>query len=77
MYNFLNLTSPKHAILSTVIYNALSLVALIPLAFKGVKVVPTQAKDVLKRNLMIYGVGGLISPFIGIKLIDMLISNWI
>lgn len=76
IYPFLNLTAPKHAVLSTVIYNALSLIALIPLAFKGVKFTPSKTKVILKRNLLIYGLGGLISPFIGIKLIDMILSGW-
>jgi K+-transporting ATPase ATPase B chain len=77
VYDFLNFPALKHAVLSTVIYNAISLVALIPLAFKGVPFIPSQAQVILKRNLIIYGVGGMICPFIGIKLIDILITNWV
>jgi K+-transporting ATPase ATPase B chain len=76
IYNFLNLTSPKHAVLSTLIYNVLSLVVLIPLAFKGTKLIPAHAQTVLKKNLLFYGGGGLICPFIGIKLIDIIFNKW-
>jgi K+-transporting ATPase ATPase B chain len=58
-------------VLSAVIFNALIIVALIPLALKGVKYRPLGAATVLRRHLLIYGVGGLIAPFVGIKLIDM------
>lgn len=74
IYNFLNLASPRHAILSTLIYNVLSLIALIPLAFKGVKLPTVHAPTILKKNLLIYGLGGILSPFIGIKLIDAIIT---
>ena len=72
--NVMGLESPESAILSAIIFNALIIVALIPLALKGVAYTPAPASKLLMRNLMVYGVGGLIVPFIGIKLIDMLIS---
>jgi K+-transporting ATPase ATPase B chain len=72
-YNIMALHSPQSAILSAVIFNALIIVALIPLALKGVKYEPLGAKIILKKNMLIYGVGGLIVPFIFIKLIDMLL----
>ena len=72
--NVMNLGSPDSAILSAVIFNALIIVMLIPLALRGVKYRPSGAAAILRRNLMIYGVGGLIAPFIGIKLIDLLIT---
>lgn len=72
--NLMNLQSPQSAILSAVIFNALVIVALIPLALKGVSYRPEGASSLLKRNLLIYGVGGLIAPFIGIKLIDMAVN---
>jgi K+-transporting ATPase ATPase B chain len=61
--------------LSAVIFNALIIVALIPLALRGVKYTPMNAEALLRRNLLIYGVGGLIAPFVGIKLIDVLIAS--
>ncbi|MFD6887457.1 potassium-transporting ATPase subunit KdpB [Streptomyces sp. NPDC059957] len=72
--NIMGLTSPESAILSAVIFNALIIIALVPLALKGVQYRPTSADKMLRRNLGLYGVGGLIAPFIGIKVIDMLIS---
>lgn len=72
--NIMRLSTPESAILSAVIFNALVIVALIPLALKGVAYRSVGAKALLQRNILIYGVGGLITPFIGIKLIDMLIS---
>ena len=72
--NVMDLGSPNSAILSAVIFNALIIVMLIPLALRGVKYRPSGAAAILRRNLMIYGVGGLIAPFIGIKLIDMVIT---
>ncbi|MFE0045675.1 potassium-transporting ATPase subunit KdpB [Streptomyces albireticuli] len=72
--NIMNLASPESAILSAVIFNALIIVALVPLALKGVRYRPMSADSMLRRNLLIYGLGGLISPFIGIKIIDLLIS---
>ncbi|WP_406277576.1 potassium-transporting ATPase subunit KdpB [Streptomyces sp. NBC_00191] len=72
--NIMNLASPESAILSAVIFNALIIIALVPLALKGVQYRPTSADKMLRRNIGIYGLGGLIAPFIGIKLIDLLIS---
>ncbi len=72
--NIMQLTTPNSAILSAVIFNALIIVALIPLAIKGVKYRPLGAGPLLRRNLMIYGLGGVLIPFPGIKLIDMLLS---
>jgi K+-transporting ATPase ATPase B chain len=72
--NVMDLQTPRSAILSAVIFNALIIVALIPLALRGVKFVPTSAVHLLRRNLLIYGAGGVIAPFIGIKLIDVIIS---
>ena len=73
--NIMRLSSPQSAILSAVIFNALIIVALIPLALRGVRFHPVGAAGMLRRNLMIYGLGGLIAPFPGIKLIDMIIST--
>ncbi len=72
--NFMDLTSPTTAILSSVIYNALIIVALIPLSLRGVKYKERPAGKMLKSNLLIYGVGGVIAPFIFIKLIDLLLT---
>ena len=72
--NFMHLTSPTSAILSAVIFNALIIVALIPLALRGVAYRPVPAARLLRDNLLVYGVGGLIAPFVGIKLIDMLLT---
>jgi K+-transporting ATPase ATPase B chain len=72
--NVMDLESPRSAILSAVIYNAIIIVLLVPLALRGVKFVALSASEILKRNLLIYGVGGLIAPFIGIKLIDLVVS---
>jgi K+-transporting ATPase ATPase B chain len=69
--NIMRLASPASAILSAVIFNALIIVFLIPLALKGVKYQPLGAAILLRRNLMVYGLGGLVAPFVGIKLIDM------
>jgi K+-transporting ATPase ATPase B chain len=73
--NVMQLKTPQSAILSAVIFNALIIVALIPLALRGVKYRPMGAAVLLRRNLWIYGVGGIIVPFVGIKLIDMLITR--
>jgi len=73
--NIMHLQTPQSAILSAVIFNALIIVALIPLALRGVKYRPMGAAVLLRRNLWIYGVGGIIVPFVGIKLIDMLITR--
>ena len=72
--NVMHLASARSAILSAVIFNALIIVALVPLALRGVKFVAESAADVLRRNLLIYGLGGVIAPFVGIKIIDMIIS---
>jgi potassium-transporting ATPase ATP-binding subunit len=73
--NIMGLHSPKSAITSAIIFNALIIVALIPLALRGVRYRPSSAAAMLRRNLWIYGVGGLIIPFIGIKAIDLIIMN--
>ena len=72
--NLMGLSSPASAILSAVIFNALIIIFLIPLALKGVKYRPSGAATLLRRNLLIYGLGGILTPFIGIKVIDMLLS---
>ena len=72
--NIMRLHSPSSAMLSAVIFNALIIVALIPLSLKGVAYRPLAASALLRRNLLVYGVGGLIAPFIGIKLIDLVVS---
>ncbi|MEZ3181286.1 potassium-transporting ATPase subunit KdpB [Streptomyces pimonensis] len=72
--NIMRLASPDSAILSAVIFNALIIIALVPLALKGVQYRPVSADRMLRRNLAVYGLGGLISPFIGIKIIDLLVS---
>ncbi|ROQ94284.1 K+-transporting ATPase ATPase B chain [Streptomyces sp. 2132.2] len=72
--NIMGLHSPNSAILSAVIFNALIIIALVPLALKGVQYKPTSADKMLRRNLGLYGLGGLIAPFIGIKIIDLLIT---
>jgi K+-transporting ATPase ATPase B chain len=71
--NFMRLATPQSAILSAVVFNALIIVALIPLALRGVPYRAAPAAQLLRDNLLIYGVGGLIAPFAGIKLIDMLL----
>jgi K+-transporting ATPase ATPase B chain len=72
--NIMRLHSPESAILSAVIFNAIIIPILIPLALKGVDYKPIGASAILKRNLLIYGLGGLIVPFIGIKLIDLVVA---
>ena len=72
--NIMGLKTPQSAILSAVIFNALVIIALIPLALRGVKYRPMSASSLLRRNLLIYGFGGLIAPFIGIKFIDVIIT---
>ncbi|PRR75772.1 potassium-transporting ATPase subunit KdpB [Neomoorella humiferrea] len=71
--NIMRLATPESAILAAVIFNALIIIALVPLALKGVAYRPLGANAILRRNLVIYGLGGLVAPFIGIKLIDMLL----
>jgi K+-transporting ATPase ATPase B chain len=73
--NVMHLGSPQSAILSAIIFNALILIALVPLALKGVRYRPAPASAVLRRNLLIYGCGGIIVPFIGIKAIDMIVTH--
>jgi len=72
--NIMHLKTPESAVLSAIIFNALIIIALIPLALKGVKYRPLGAAAIFKRNMLIYGLGGLIVPFVGIKIIDMIIT---
>src|SRR5665213_2575174 len=72
--NVMRLATPQSAILSAIIYNALIIIALIPLALKGVAYRPIGAGALLRRNLMIYGVGGIVIPFIGSKAIDLVVA---
>ncbi|MCX4094049.1 potassium-transporting ATPase subunit KdpB [Nocardia sp. alder85J] len=72
--NIMRLHSPQSAILSAVIFNAIVIVALIPLALRGVKYTPSSASKLLSRNLYVYGLGGIVAPFVGIKLIDLVIQ---
>jgi K+-transporting ATPase ATPase B chain len=72
--NVMGLASPESAILSAVIFNALIIIALVPLALRGVGYRPAPAAELLRRNLLIYGVGGIVAPFVGIKVIDLVIS---
>ncbi len=73
--NIMGLASPESAVLSAVIFNALVIVALIPLALRGISYRPGDAATLLRRNLLVYGAGGLITPFVGIKLIDLLVHH--
>ncbi len=73
--NIMHLKTPESAVLSAVIFNAVIIIALIPLALRGVKYRPLPAADLLRRNLLVYGLGGIVVPFVGIKLIDMLITH--
>ncbi|MFG2727461.1 potassium-transporting ATPase subunit KdpB [Streptomyces canus] len=72
--NIMRLSSPDSAILSAVVFNALIIIALVPLSLKGVRYRPVSADKLLRRNLGIYGLGGLIAPFVGIKIIDLIVS---
>ena len=72
--NVMRLATPQSAILSAVIFNALIIIALVPLALRGVAYRPLSAAAMLRRNLFIYGLGGVIAPFIGIKIIDLLVT---
>jgi K+-transporting ATPase ATPase B chain len=74
--NIMHLKTPESAILSAVIFNALIIILLIPLALKGVSYKAVAAYKLLRQNILVYGLGGLIAPFVGIKLIDMLIGRW-
>jgi K+-transporting ATPase ATPase B chain len=73
--NIMALGSPRSAIISAIIFNALVIPALVPLALRGVRYRPVGATALLRRNLLIYGLGGVIAPFIGIKLIDLVVHN--
>ena len=73
--NLMNLGSPRSAIISAIVFNALIIPLLVPLALRGVRYRPAGADALLRRNLLIYGLGGLIAPFAGIKLLDLLIHN--
>jgi K+-transporting ATPase ATPase B chain len=70
----MGLATPESAILSAVIFNALIIIALVPLSLRGVAYRPAPAAELLRRNLLIYGLGGILVPFIGIKLIDVIVS---
>ena len=72
--NIMGLHSPESAILSAIIFNAIIIPILIPLALRGVQYKPIGASALLRRNLLIYGLGGIIAPFVGIKLIDLVIG---
>src|SRR5262249_47373836 len=72
MLNIMRLHSPVSAILSAVIFNAIIIVALIPLALRGVRYKPASASAMLRRNLWVYGIGGIVAPFVGIKIIDLI-----
>src|SRR6201747_495938 len=72
--NIMNLTSPESAILSAVIFNAIIIPILIPIALRGITYKPIGASALLRRNLLIYGLGGVIVPFIGIKFLDIIVS---
>jgi K+-transporting ATPase ATPase B chain len=74
--NVMRLATPQSAIMSAVIFNALIIIALIPLALRGVKYRAQGAATVLRQNLLVYGLGGLILPFPGIKLIDLILAGW-
>ena len=71
----MDLGTPESAIISAIIFNALIIPLLVPLALRGVRYRPIGATALLRRNILIYGLGGLIAPFIGIKLIDLLVHN--
>jgi potassium-transporting ATPase ATP-binding subunit len=70
----MGLATPESAILSAVVFNALIIIALVPIALRGVGYRPAPAGELLGRNLLIYGIGGIILPFIGIKIIDVIVS---
>jgi potassium-transporting ATPase ATP-binding subunit len=73
--NIMNLGTPASAIISAIVFNALIIPLLVPLALRGVQYRPVGATALLRRNLLLFGVGGLIAPFVGIKLLDLLIHN--
>ncbi len=72
--NVMRLATPESAILSAIVFNALIIIALIPLALRGVAYRPLGAAAILRRNLLVYGAGGLVVPFVGIKVIDVLVT---
>jgi K+-transporting ATPase ATPase B chain len=73
--NIMRLATPESAILSAVVFNALIIIGLIPLALRGVRYTPSSAASMLRRNLGIYGLGGIVAPFVGIKALDLIISH--
>jgi K+-transporting ATPase ATPase B chain len=73
--NIMGLGTPRSAVISAIIFNAIVIPMLIPISLKGVSYRPIGASALLRRNLWIYGLGGLIAPFIGIKLIDLIVHN--
>ena len=73
--NVMNLGTPQSAIISAIVFNALIIPLLVPLALRGVRYRPVGATALLRRNLLIYGLGGVIAPFVGIKLVDLLVHN--
>ena len=75
--NIMRLASPQSAILSAVIFNAIVIIFLIPLALRGVSYRPQSAVKILRKNLLVYGLGGIIVPFVGIKMIDLIIAGLI
>ena len=75
MLNIMNLGDPRSAVISAIIFNAIVIPLLIPIALQGVRYRPIGASALLRRNLWIYGLGGIIAPFIGIKLIDLIVHN--
>jgi len=72
--NVMGLKTPQSAILSAVVFNALIIIALVPLALRGIRYRPMSAEALLRRNLLIYGASGIVVPFIGIKIIDVIIT---
>jgi K+-transporting ATPase ATPase B chain len=73
--NVMDLGSPRSAIISAIVFNALIIPALVPLALRGVRYRPAGATELLRRNLVVYGLGGLVAPFAGIKLVDLLVHG--
>jgi K+-transporting ATPase ATPase B chain len=71
----MNLGTPRSAIISAIVFNALIIPMLVPLALRGVRYRPVGATALLRRNVLIYGLGGLVAPFIGIKLVDLVVHN--
>lgn len=77
VFNILSLSSPNSAILSAVIFNAIIILLMVPIALKGVRYHPMSVEQIFQRNMLIYGLGGIVAPFVGIKLIDLLIGGFI